>query len=168
MSYLGDRLHPWLRSLLLLSIRHNGRKKLGRGNLLTSRGSPTIVLKESRMKSSSHCCGTIVNLRQYRWVGLVLAILLLYNPFFAVPHSGSSLEIGHRASHRATVGASELQHFSPIDGWSALPAVDAGAVVVVLPLTELSARFFLALLPLPRFSRQFFGPGLWFRPPPAR
>src|SRR5215831_6006488 len=92
--------------------------------------------KESRMNSSSNWRGIIVDLRQYRWVCLILAILLLYNPFFAVPHSGSSLEIGHRASHRATVGASELQHFSPVDGWGALPAMDAGAAVVVLPLTE--------------------------------
>ena len=120
------------------------------------------------MNSSSHCRGTLVDLRQYRWICLILATLLLYNPFFAVPHSGSSLEIGHRASHRATVGASELQHFSPIDGWGALPAIDAGAVVVVLPLTELSPQFFLPLLPIPRFSPQFFGPGLWFRPPPVR
>lgn len=120
------------------------------------------------MKSSSHCGGTIVNLRQYRWVGLVLATLLLYNPFFALPHSGNSLEVGHRASNRATIAASELQHFSPIDGWGAQPAIDAGAIVVVLPLTELSARFFLVLPPIPHFSQQFFGPGLWFRPPPAR
>lgn len=78
------------------------------------------------------------------------------------------MEIGHRASHRATVGASELQHFSPIDGWGALPASDAGAAVVVFPPSELSAQFFLALLPIPCFSQQFFGPGLWFRPPPVR
>lgn len=78
------------------------------------------------------------------------------------------MEIGHRASHRATVGASELQHFSPIDGWGALSAIDTGAAVVVLPLTELSAQFFLALLPTPYFPQQFFGPGLWFRPPPVR
>ena len=78
------------------------------------------------------------------------------------------MEIGHRASHRATVGASELQHFSPIDGWGAQPAVEAGAAVVVLPLTELSAQFFFPLLPPPRFSQQFFGPGLWVRPPPVR
>src|SRR5215469_11359640 len=102
MSYLGDRLHPWLRSLLLPRTR----QKLQLDNLLTS--------------------------------------------------------------HRATVGASELQHFSPIDGWGALPAMDAGATVVVLPLTELSTQLFLTLLPSPRFSQQFFGPGLWFRPPPVR
>ncbi|HKD52445.1 MAG TPA: hypothetical protein VKB90_16680 [Candidatus Acidoferrum sp.] len=120
------------------------------------------------MISSSNWRGTVVDLRQYRWVCLILAALLLYNPFFAVPHSGSGLEIGHRASHRATVGASELQHFSPIDGWGALPAMDAGAAVVVLPLTELSTQLFLTLLPSPRFSQQFFGPGLWFRPPPVR
>lgn len=78
------------------------------------------------------------------------------------------MEIGHRASHRATVGASELQHFSPMDGWGALPAIDPDTAAVVLPLTELSARFFLALLPNPYFPQQFFGTGLWFRPPPAR
>lgn len=120
------------------------------------------------MKRPSHCRGTIVNLRQYRWVGLVLAILLLYNPFFALPHSGNTLEIGHRASNRATVAASELQHFSPIDGWGAQLAIDAGAAVVVLRLTELSAQFFLPLLPPPHLPQQFFGPGLWFRPPPVR
>src|SRR5215471_2081028 len=119
------------------------------------------------MISSSNWRGTVVDLRQYRWVCLILATLLLYNPFFAVPHSGSCLEIGHRASHRATVGASELQHFSPMDGWSALPAIDAGTAVVVLPLTELSARLFLSLLHIPCLAQQFFSSGLWFRPPPV-
>lgn len=120
------------------------------------------------MKSSPHWRGTIVDLRRYRCICLILATLLLYNPFFAVPHSGNSLEIGHRASHRATIGASELQHFSPMDGWGAQPAIDAGAGVVVLPRTEPSHQFFLALLPTQYFPQQFFGPGLWFRPPPAR
>lgn len=120
------------------------------------------------MNSSLQQPGAIVALRRYNWVCLVLATVLLYNPFFALPHSGNSLEIDHRASHRATVAASELQHFSPIDGWSALPAVDTGAAVVVLPLPELSHPFFLALPPTPHFPQQFFGPGLWYRPPPAR
>jgi len=120
------------------------------------------------MNSSSHCRATIVSLRQYGWVCLLLATLLLYNPFFAVPHSGNGLDIGHRASHRATVGASELQHFSPIDGWGALPAIDTGTAAVVLPQPELAAQFFFPLLPTPKFSQRFFGPGLWFRPPPVR
>src|SRR5215472_8086438 len=120
------------------------------------------------MISSSNWRGTVVDLRQYRWVCLILAALLLYNPFFAVPHPGSGLEVGHRASHRATVGASELQHFSPIDGWGALPAMDTGTARIALPLPEPSAQFFFALPLVPLFSQEFFGPGLWFRPPPAR
>ena len=120
------------------------------------------------MNSSSHSRGTVVDLRQYGWVCLILATLLLYNPFFAVPHSGKGLEIGHPASHRATVGASELQHFSPIDGWGALPATDTGTAAVVLPLPEPLAQFFFALPLVPHFSQEFFGSGLWFRPPPAR
>ena len=120
------------------------------------------------MSSSSHCRGRIVDLRQYRWVCLILATLLLYNPFSAVPHSGNALEIGHRASHRATVGASELQHFSPIDGWGTLPAIDTGTAAVVLPLPEPPVQFFFALPFAPHFSQEFSGPGLWFRPPPAR
>jgi len=119
------------------------------------------------MNSSSQCRATTVSLKQYGWVCLLLATLLLYNPFFAVPHSANGVDIGHRASHRATVGASELQHFSPIDGWGALPAIDTGIAAVVLPLPEPSPQFFFALPQAPHFSQQFFGPGLWFRPPPA-
>jgi|SRR5579864_945741 len=162
MSYLGDRLHPWLRS----PSPPSAARKLCRGNPLTHPRSPTIVLEEFRMNSSSHCPGRIVALRQCRWVCLVLATLLLYNPFIATPRSGHSLEVCHPASHRATVGASELQHFSPADGWGLLPAVDATEAEVVLPLPDPSAPSFLVspFIPLP--TQQFLGPGLWFRPPP--
>jgi len=62
------------------------------------------------MEISLYCPGTIVLLGRYRWVCLVLATLLLFNPFFAAPRSGHNLEVCHPASHRATVGASEMQH----------------------------------------------------------
>ena len=76
------------------------------------------------MNRSPHSPGTIVALRRYRWVCPVVAILLLFNPFFATPRSGHSLEVCTPASHRATVGASELEHFSPADGWDYLPAAN--------------------------------------------
>ena len=120
------------------------------------------------MNSSSQCRGAIVDLRPYRRICLILATLLLYNPFFAAPHSGNGLEIGHKASYRATVGASELEQFSPIDGWGALPATDTVTAAVVLPPLEPSAQFFFALRLVPHISQEFFGPGLWFRPPPVR
>jgi len=45
---------------------------------------------------------------------MLLALLLLYNPFLALfcSHSHSSLHLPQR--NRATVGSSELQHFSPV------------------------------------------------------
>ena len=166
MSYLGDRLHPWLRSLLLPP--HAITSETPSWQPLDPPSQSYYRCKESRMSSFSYFQETIADLRQYRWVCLILATLLLYNPFFAVPHSGNGLEIGHRASHRATVGASELQHFTPIDGWGALPATDAGTAAVVLPLPEPMARLFFSLPLVPRFSQEFFGSGLWFRPPPTR
>ena len=119
------------------------------------------------MKRSPHGPGTIVAIGRHRWVCLVLAALLLFNPFFAAPRSGHSLEVSTPASHRATVGASELDHFSPTDGWDYLPAAHRVEASIVLPRPDLTAQFFFVLPFVPSPSQQFYGPGLWFRPPPA-
>ena len=111
--------------------------------------------------------GVIVALRRYNWVCLVLATLLLYNPFFAAPRSGHSLDLCPPVSHRATVGASELQHFSPTDGWGSLPAMETTEAGVVLPLPALSDHFLFVSHPTLLHPQQFFGSGLWFRPPPV-
>jgi hypothetical protein len=123
--------------------------------------------REPRMNVSSYLRGTMVTLRPHQWICLFLTFFLLYNPFFAAPRSGDGLEVCRPDSHRATIGASELQHFSPADGWGCLPAVSSTEAEVVLTLPDLSALSFLVSPSLPHFSRQFFGPGLWFRPPPA-
>ena len=161
MSHPGGSVHPWPGPLLPQMPR-----KLPAGNLLTRPGSPTIVLEEYSMNSSPHGPGTIVALGRYRWVCLVVASLLLFNPFMATPRSGHGL--GTPASHRATVGASELEHFSPTDGWGYLPAPHWVEASIVLPLRDLTAQFFHVLPSVPSFSPPFYGPGLWFRPPPAR
>src|SRR5215471_15055346 len=64
-------------------------------------------LKESRMNASLHCRGGIVSVRPRQWACLVLALLLLYNFFFAAIHASSGLDLARPASNRATVGASE-------------------------------------------------------------
>lgn len=120
------------------------------------------------MNSSSHGPGTVVSLGRYGWVCLVLATLLLFNPFFATPRSGHSLEVCRQACHRATVGACEMQHFSPADGWDHQPAVNCVEAAIVLPLPVLEVRLFLPVPSVSLSSPQFFGPGLWFRPPPVR
>ena len=120
------------------------------------------------MNGSPHFPGTMPALGRCRWVCLVVAALLLFNPFFATPRSGHRLEVSTPASHRATVGASELEHFSPTDGWDYHPALNGVEASVVLPLPDLAARLCLVLPSVPSFPQQFYGPGLWFRPPPAR
>jgi len=106
-----------------------------------------------------------------RWqmaVCLLLAALVIYNPFMSCPDTGSSLDFRHLPSNRATVGASELQHFTPKDG-SSLLATTSLAIAhflkyLVLPTTE---------RPVPVELQVSFAPSqdlpasLWFRPPPA-
>ena len=120
------------------------------------------------MNSFPHGPGARVAVGRWRWVCLVTAALLLFNPFFAMPRSGHTLEVSTPASHRATVGASELEHFSPAAGWNDHSALNWVEASIVLPLPDLTAHFFLVLPSVPSFPRQFYGPGLWFRPPPAR
>ena len=105
--------------------------------------------------------------RSHAWVCLCLALLLLYNPYLAGPGSARGLNFRHPASNRATVGASELQSFSPADGQDKL-STDATAAVE--PLASISEAFSSAASLFPQVvspPQQFFGSSLWFRPPPA-
>jgi hypothetical protein len=119
------------------------------------------------MKSLSHFAGTIAALKRHKWMCLFLAFSLLYNPFLVAPRSAGGFELCHPASYRATVGASELQHFAPTDGWVNLPAAETAVAKLIASSLELSAEssFVLPLAAIP--VQQFFGSGLWFRPPPA-
>jgi hypothetical protein len=100
-------------------------------------------------------------------VCLLLVALCLYNPFLATTLSSDCLSIQHSASNRATVGASELQHFSPTDGRKLLS----------VPLAVLFGWFELPVsLPLNSaidvcnhqpYTCQFLSSDFWFRPPPA-
>jgi hypothetical protein len=44
------------------------------------------------------------------WICVILTLLILYNPFAALTHSHTSFSVHEQSRHRATVGASELQH----------------------------------------------------------
>jgi len=95
-----------------------------------------------------------------------LALFLLYNPFMAATSSQGGLNVRHPASNRATVGASELQHFSPTDGRGELSTQAASALVPVAPLPEASSQVFEFFPQVVSHPQQFFSSGLWFRPPP--
>jgi hypothetical protein len=100
-------------------------------------------------------------------VCLSLAVLFLYNPYLAVTPSSSVLNVHHSLSYRATVGSSELQHFSPTDARkifalsiaSVLSWLDSPAKPIVSRVTEVSAH--------PACAFEVVCSDLWFRPPPA-
>src|SRR5215468_10494355 len=70
-------------------------------------------------------------------VCFLLAGLFLYNPFLVGHRENGALAVCHPASHRATVGALELEQFSQRDR-SVAPLLDLNVVLVFLDLTDLA------------------------------
>jgi hypothetical protein len=99
-------------------------------------------------------------------VCLFVAILLLSNPFLTLLRAPGDASVRHPASHRATIGSSELQHFSPVSGEATpdlsvarddserIPTQAARPVRNTFDNQEI-------LTAEPEFSAS-----LWFRPPP--
>ena len=121
------------------------------------------------MECSSHT-GAICTVfqRRHAWVCLLIAFFLLYNPFVASAHGTRGLEVGHPPSHRATVGACELQHFTPTTGWDCFDAPDIASAEAPRSLPVPTVEILAVVPPISNTFQQFFGPGLWFRPPPAK
>jgi hypothetical protein len=98
---------------------------------------------------------------------LVLAIFLLSNPFLSLFRAPGNTSVRHPVSHRATLGSSELQHFSPVSGQDA-PDTSAHQVDAERIPVRSERRVRIAtndqefLTTAPEFSAS-----LWFRPPPA-
>ena len=99
---------------------------------------------------------------------LLLAALVVYNPYSSAADSSVGLCVRHSASFRATLGASELQHFTPKDPGATLAATIAIALDSFLEhnLAENSERYadVTRRVALPE---QALPASLWFRPPPA-
>jgi len=98
---------------------------------------------------------------------LVLVVLFLHNPYLATPSLASGLKVGHPASHRSTVGSSELQHFSPVG----TQVVDTGENTLAesvynLLLTVSESAHVVNVGDEPPLQPLFYS-SLWFRPPPA-
>lgn len=99
-------------------------------------------------------------------VPVLLIGLLLYNPFQGVGKHSDGLAYQALASHRATVGASELQHYSPVQGGDAQLEVIVEAAftgLVARSDERYPANFEDQLLP----QRPELVASVWFRPPPA-
>jgi hypothetical protein len=132
---------------------------------LTERASQTNVEERSRVPSH-HQPGSLNSVLRV-CVPLLLIGLLLYNPFLALVSHDNGLAYQQLQRHRATVGASELQHFSPVQAESA----QLEAVLVELftnPAVAAADKFSSH-----QFQTEALPPRLelinriWFRPPPS-
>ncbi len=99
---------------------------------------------------------------------LLLVALILYNPFLAGADSVAGLSVRHAASNRATVGASELQHFTPAEKGTGLPSGDALLLFALLTpsLYLYGQRMWISPVSVHPAAAQHLAPSLWFRPPP--
>ena len=101
------------------------------------------------------------------WVCLLLAALILYNPFAALCYSHGPIEVHTLQRNRATVGASELQHFSPVQDEIQKADIDleANREELAAPAGSYVARGFEREVEVPQsdiVSR------VWSRPPPLQ
>ena len=110
---------------------------------------------------------TETGVQRYGGVCLLLVLSFLYNPFLSTTASGEGLRVRHCASHRATVGASELQQLAPMSDESTQLVVDFVVAEVFVAVPELSSGFFLPCPKQPIAPQKVFSSNLWFRPPPA-
>jgi hypothetical protein len=101
-------------------------------------------------------------------VCLLLAALILYNPFLAGADSVAGLSVRHPASNRATVGASELQHFTPAEKSASLLSGDGLLLFALLiPHSLHPSGQRITTTSIYPAAVQHLAPSLWFRPPPS-
>jgi hypothetical protein len=100
---------------------------------------------------------------------LLLAALFFYNPFLAAVRSSNGLAVGHPASHRASVGSSELEQFAPPIGSAIALLPNIAEVRALLP--QVTAKNSLSRYKVDEefvvTPRTGFSSSLWFRPPPV-
>jgi hypothetical protein len=101
---------------------------------------------------------------------LLLVGLFLYNPFLLTSRASDRLTVCHPASHRATVGSSELEQFTPPSDTAAafLPNIaDAQELLPRLTLRNSTRRQYVELEEIVATPQMGFSSSLWHRPPPA-
>ena len=100
----------------------------------------------------------------HRWICVLLVGLLLYNPFTALASASDGLAYQALARHRASVGASEMQHFAPVKAETGQPDVTVAAQKGDLPAPREETRLPSGRVHLPLLLEGMTS--LWFRPPP--
>jgi hypothetical protein len=100
-------------------------------------------------------------------LSVLLIGLVLYNPFLVLVSHTDGLTYQALARHRATVGASEMQHLASMQNENAQieATVERICLELVVEKTEFPSHAFqVELLP----QRPELTTSVWFRPPPTR
>ena len=99
------------------------------------------------------------------WICVLLAAMILYNPFAALCVSHGPIEVHTLQRNRATVGASELQHFTPVqdDTKQTDLNLEASREEVAAPAESFVARGFEREVEIPQSD---IVSKVWSRPPP--
>jgi len=101
------------------------------------------------------------------WRASICALLIglvVYNPFAALTSASDGLSYQALARHRASVGASEMQHFAPVKAETGQPDATVATEKVDLPATRQETRLESGRVHLPLLLEGMTS--LWFRPPP--
>jgi hypothetical protein len=102
------------------------------------------------------------------FVCVTLAILFLYNPYATLASSSSGkLNVQRSLSYRATLGSSELQHFSPPDARKIFLIPIAVATTWLESPVNFPAGQAAEVSTHRLCAYQLVCADLWFRPPPA-
>jgi hypothetical protein len=105
-----------------------------------------------------------------RWqvcLSVLLILLVVYNPFSALSGYSSGVSYDKLARNRATIGSSELQHFSPVSNSGLHGDQDFALLTTeLLRYGSETERFTDQREALPSQSAKLAG--FWFRPPPSR
>jgi hypothetical protein len=100
------------------------------------------------------------------WLCILLIGLMLYNPFAGLMGSGDGLCYDRMARNRATVGACELQHFSPVSSPSSQTELDVDVPCMDLTQVVREERTSSDLRQAFPAQAEVFSQ-FWNRPPPT-
>ena len=101
---------------------------------------------------------------------VLLAGLFLYNPFLAASRASDCLTVCHPASHRATVGSSELEQFTQPNGTVLADLSNLRDIQELIPrftVMHSTQRQYAEQEDVVATPQTGFSSSLWFRPPPA-
>jgi hypothetical protein len=128
---------------------------------LNYRGSVSAIMRDSELRIGAR------DARKRAAVCLLLAALLLYNPFFTILGTSQDLSVKHPLSYRATVAGSELRRCTIDAADPLIPELTAAILHAAILLTPSHEVAFVQPSDVAGLLSQAPCNRVWFRPPPS-